>query len=175
MVKRVHVVEPAVVPIENWEAADSLIREIGDLQREIAAGEKKATENINKINEGLKEWVKLPLKRITLLTQSLEAFAAMHRDDFGGAKSHKLHFGSIGWRLSVSISIAKYTLELLKKRLSKEPAFAGCIRIKESVDKEALAKCTDAQLVTVSAQRDEKDIFFVEPVDFKTVDYGDSE
>jgi len=173
MGKRVRVVEPAVVPIENWEAADSLIREIGKLQQQIAAGEKKATEIINKISEVLKEQTKGPLARITLLTQSLEAFTAMHRDDFGGAKSRKLHFGSLGWRLSVSISIAKYTLDLLKKRLTKEPAFAGCIRTKESVDKEALAKCTDAQLLTVAAQRDEKDIFFVEPVESKTVDYGD--
>jgi RNase H-fold protein (predicted Holliday junction resolvase) len=38
-----------------------------------------------------------------------------------------------------------------------------CIRIKESVDKEALAKLTDERLSIVKARRKSKDAFFVEP------------
>ena len=48
---------------------------------------------------------------------------------------------------------------------------AACIRVKESVDKEALAKLTDEQLADIGARRKEKDVFFVEPALPEAVDY----
>lgn len=156
--------------IADWQAADTIIRRLGDLQISITAARETAKDDIHEIKGELAEKVKPLQQEIKLLTSSLELFAGSHTDDFGKARSRKLNFGSIGWRKSTVISISKKTLELIKEIFSKAKA-AACIRVTEGVDKEALAKFTDEELTDVKARRRRKDVFFVEPNSLKAVDY----
>jgi len=168
--KRVKSDKPAIIPINDWGHADNIVRKTGDLQQKINQAEHQAKDDINKIKAALAIAVKPFQEELKLLICSLEAFANSRREDFKKARSRKLNFGVLGWRKSSSVSIKKNTLERIKKVLSKAKARA-CIRTKESVDKDALAKFTDGQLASVGARREEKDVFFVEPDLPEAVDY----
>ncbi len=150
-----------IEPIKDWQQADEFIRQVGGYQILIRNAEKTATEEIDSAKAKLVKAVKPLQDKIIILTDSLEAFAANHTDDFGKAQSRKLNFGTIGWRKSTAVIIKKTTLELLHKIFKgNAPAF---LRFKEDVDKEALQSLTDEQLASVDARRVNKEPFFVEP------------
>jgi len=155
--------------VEDWGQADNLVREIGDLQLKIKQAEASAKDRIDEIKAELAECVKPFCENIDLNVRSLEAFSAGRKKDFGGKKSRKLNFGILGWRQSSSVKTKKNTLELIKEGFSKAKA-AVFIRVKENVDKEALAKLTDEQLAGVGARRKVRDDFFVEPFKPEAVD-----
>ncbi len=159
-----------LITVKDWAHADELLREIGDAQLAIQAAEAKAARVIGNVKAGLTAESKPHQDRITQITKSLEAYATCHRKAFGGKKSRDLAFGTLGWRMSTSISVStKYTLELIKQ------VFKGrakrFIHVKETPDKDALAKLTDEKLATVKARRIVTDDFFVEPTLPEAVDY----
>ena len=155
--------------IADWQVADEFIKQIGELQLKIKQLETSANNKINYAKSELLAKSEPLLKEITVLTDSLEAFAANRPDDFGKAQSRKLNFGLLGWRKSTSISIKQTTLELIKKVFGKKAD--QYIRTKEEVDKDALSGLTDQQLVSVDARRKPKEVFFVEPCLPEAVDY----
>ncbi|HAL45499.1 MAG: hypothetical protein A2Y12_08815 [Planctomycetes bacterium GWF2_42_9] len=159
--------EKQIETISDWQQADDFLKQIGELQLEINQAEADANEQANKakmiaIAEPLQ-------KKIKILQDGLEAFAANHVDDFGKAQSRKLNFGLLGWRRSTSISIKESTLELIKKVFGKKAD--TYIRLKEEVNKETLSELTDQQLVSIDARRKPKEVFFVEPDLPGAVDY----
>jgi len=170
MAKRIKSDRPVLIPVPDWVHADNCIWRTGDLQTQIREAEETAKDDINKIKAKLAKKTKPLQEKIKLYVQSLEAFAATHKNDFGKQRSRKLSFGILGWRKSTSIPIKKNTLERIKQMFVKATQ-KMCIRVKESVDKEALAKLTDEQLASIGARRKEKDVFFVEPSSQEAVDY----
>lgn len=162
-----------LITVTGWLRADELLREMADAQLAIQAAESEAAETINDAKAFLADATKPHHEQIKTITLSLEAFATHSRHDFEGKKTKTLNFGTLGWRLSKSIRIKKdVTLELIKqvfKRRAKQ-----YIHIKETPDREAMAKLTDEQLAEVQARRDVKDGFFVEPKLPEAVDYPES-
>jgi phage host-nuclease inhibitor protein Gam len=161
-----------ILPITDWVEADRFIKQIGVLQDKIKEAERQAGDDINKAKTVLTTATEFPQGKITQFVDSLEAFAAAHKDDFGKERSKKLNFGLLGWRKSSSVAIKKTTLEKIKAGFAKAKA-AMCIITKETVSKEALAKLTDEELASVGARREVKDDFFVEPDLPEAVKYGD--
>jgi len=172
MAKRVKSDKPVLLPVPNWLHANEFVRRIGDLTMQITAAEHKAKDDIDEAKAELAETVKPLQEKIKLYAQSLEAFAATHSKEFGKKRSKKLNFGLLGWRKSTSISIKKNIVEIIKRVFAKSQQ-KFYIRVKETVDKEALAKLTDEQLASVGARRKEKDVFFVEPDLPEAVDYSE--
>ena len=161
---------PVLIEIRDWKHADELVRKIGEQQLEIQRTEGLAKEAIDKAKSELAESVKRPQEKTRLYCRSLEAFSTSNRGIFGKQRSLKLNFGVLGWRKSTSISIKKTTLGLIKQVFSAAKA-KTLAHIKETVDKEALAKLTDEQLASVDARRKVKDDFFVEPSTPKAADH----
>jgi phage host-nuclease inhibitor protein Gam len=157
-----------LITITSWQQADEMLRSIGDLTGQIAQSESNAKYRIDAIKEALAGDVAARMEIINLNIKSLEAYAVNNKDDFGGKKSRALNFGTLGWRKSSSISVGKNTLGLIKDVFKSK--VKQLIRIKESVDKDALAKLTDEQLAAVDARRKEKDVFYAEPTEVKAVD-----
>jgi len=153
----------ALITIADWPGADQLVRELGEIQGAIKTAEHTATESVNAIKEALEDKVNQLQDRQKYIVKSLEEFALGHTKDFGDARSRKLDFGTMGWRWSRWIEVAATTLEAIKTHFTKDEQKA-CIRVKETVDKEALAKLTDGKLALVKARRKTKDVFFVEPL-----------
>jgi len=153
--------EKQIETISGWQQADDFVKQIGELQLKINQAELEATEKINQSKEMMAKTVEPLQNKIKILSDSLEAFAANHVEDFGKAQSRKLNFGLLGWRRSTSISIKESTLELIKKIFGKKAE--TYIRVKEEVNKETLAELNDQQLTSVDAKRKPKEVFFVEP------------
>lgn len=166
MAKRIKSDKPALIHIKDWAHADELIREISDCQIVIEKIEAIARIKIDNTKKVMAAGVKGHQDIIRKCQASLEAFATAHRDDFKSQKSRKLNFGTIGWRFSTSIKTTKKTLGLIKKFFTSD-----LLHVKESVNREALAKLTDEELADMEARRDEKDVFFVEPASQKAADY----
>jgi len=170
MAKRVKSDKANLIEVKGWRHADQLVRDIGDCQGAIQKAEEDARKKIESIKAELAIKTKPVQDMTTRRIHRLEAFAIAHKADFENQKSKKLNFGVLGWRKSTLIRVKKNTLELIKQVFSKVKA-ALYIHVKETVNKEALAKLTDEQLAGVGARRDSKDVFFVEPDLTQTADY----
>jgi len=167
--KRVKSAEP-IIPIYCWEDADTMVSDIAAARLAIQKAEQRASDSIKIIKSRLADTVKPFQEEIKVDCLSLDAFAVEHESDFGNKRSRKLNFGTIGWRKSTSISVKKTTLEKIKEVFSPAKA-KSLLHIKETPNKEALAKLTDEQLVRVAARRKVTDDFFVEPDLTKAADY----
>ena len=174
MAKRVKSDKANLIEVTSWRHADKLVREIAVHQRTIQKLEAIAERKIEQVKADMADPVKISQDAICSCVDSLEAFATISKADFEKQKSKNLNFGTLGWRKSTSIRIKKNTIALIKQIFSKAKA-AALLRIKESVDKEALAKLTDEQLADVGARRKSKEVFFVEPVEISAADYSECE
>lgn len=150
--------KPKVEKIESLDSANLVLKEIGLLQRELESIDSEAHKLIAEIKEDAAKKGEPIRKRITDDSALLGAYAEYNRGElFKDKKTIQLSFGSFGYRKSTSISVKKTTLELLKKlKLDKY------IRVKEEVDKEAMANLDDDTLAQVDSVRKVKDDFFCE-------------
>jgi len=161
----------SIVAIADWQQADEKLKDLGVLIHTIAAAEADAKEAIDRIKDQLKKSTVPAAAQIEVLTASLQAFCAAHAEDFGGAKSRKLQFGTVGWRSSTAIKIAnaKDTVDQIKVVFGKKAE--TYLRIKEEPDKDSLAKLTDEQLDAVGCRREKRDVFFAEPELIEAIKY----
>jgi phage host-nuclease inhibitor protein Gam len=159
-----------LVKIESWSGADAVVRTIGDMQVDIQKAEAVAKKKVDIITAQLAEDVKPQREAIELYTESLNAFAAMNRNDFSGQQSKQLNFGTIGWRKSSIIIVKKATAGLIEAVFGKRAA--QYMHVKVTPNKKAMAKLTDDELASVAAQRKGKEVFYVEPFERKAADYN---
>lgn len=137
---------------------NSAMLKIRDIKAEIEQKELEAQEKINDIKEKVAKKVKPLLAKIEPLENGILAFAEYNKDElFTKKRTVDLTFGQIGYRKSSKISIKKTTLKLLKKfKLRK------AIRVKQTVDKEAMKNWSDIKLKKVNAKRVTEDSFWYE-------------
>ena len=88
----------------------------------------------------------------------------MNKADFADKRSKDFVFGTIGYRLSKSVSLprVKAKVESLLKAI-KSFGFADCITYVEKPNGEALAELADGDLVKLGLKRVVKDNFRIEP------------
>ncbi len=159
-----------VMGCENLERADSLLRQIGDLQLQIHDEEAICKSSVDAATAAMQKAVAPMQERIGLYSQALEAFAVANRKDvFGDKKSVKLQHGQMGWRQSAKTTIGESTIKLIK-RFFKDKV-ADLIEAKESVRKKDLAKLTEAERTRIEVFTTVTNPFFVESNIPEAVDY----
>lgn len=146
--------------ILNFHQADTHLKELATLQRELEALEANADRMINHVKDDLKKQSRPLSEKIQKHVRSLEAFCAEHRDAFGKSQSKRMLFGVLGWRRSTRISVKKSTLQKIKAMLSPAKRY---IHVKETPNKDVLDKLTDEQLKQVDARRVRREAFYAEP------------
>lgn len=161
--------ETLLISIPDWQEADQILKRIGDLQTGIACIEANAKNAIDDIKTELQAATGKPLADIKLHIESLQAFCANHPGDFDKARSRKLQFGTVGWRLSKSIQIAKNTMQRLVELFGKKAD--DFLLVKKEVSKDAIADLEDETLREIGAKRISKDVFYAEPDVPAAVDY----
>jgi len=162
----------STITVGDWGHVDRLLREIGNMQAEIAVHESEAKAQIDEAKARMQAAVKPLQGEIKELVYAIELFATAHKRDFvGKRKSKDLAHGQIGWRVSHSIKIAKDTLERIKA-IFPEPVAATCITIKESVNKNGLAALLPDDLEDVGAKRVKKTVFYAEPETVRAVEHS---
>ncbi len=142
--------KPDLRPIQSIDDADKVLLELRNYEAQLERIDADAEREIAKIKEKASAQGKTIRERIKELTATLKAFADFHKKDlFQTRKSIERPFGIFGYRKNPDkISISKDTLQRLK-----DLGRMDCIRIKESVNKEALREFSNEELAAVGATR----------------------
>lgn len=142
--------------LKTWLDADDALRELGEQEARKERIEQHKDSLINEAKEDARRKIQPVDEQCSRLRRELELFCVERRDDFAGAQSRKLTFGTVTFKRTASIEVADEdaTIEALKAR-----GMTGCLRVKESVDKNALRDQPDAVLEDVGATRVEGETF----------------
>jgi phage host-nuclease inhibitor protein Gam len=151
--------KPTPEKLETLEDVDSVLRELGLLEREIETIDAEAQKRIGELKAAAAKQGEPMRKKIAELSAKVGAFAEYNKADlFKDRKSVELTFGVFGFRKSTSISVKKTTVGLLEKL-----GLLQYLRVEKQPDKEALKDMNDDSLAQVDAVRKIKDEFFCEP------------
>lgn len=160
-----------LIEIPDFKHADRTLLKLGEIQMQIESIKAAAADDVNEIKLRAADKIEPLQTKTKVYLESLEAFAVANKDSFGKSRSKKLYFGKLGWRKSTSISITKKTLELIKE-IYRGAKLSSLVRVKQTPDKDALAKLTDDELAGVKAKRKVTDDFFAEPALPENMDYA---
>ncbi len=142
--------------LKTYDDVDAALKRIGEIDRDLALSQAATDEAIDKIKQGHKEHCE-PLHVIKAsLERQIKEFAESRRIDFTEKRSRELTFGSIGFRLSSSITI-KNAGDTLKALL--DLGLSHCVRTKQEPDKEAMKLLSTETLASVGAALSTKDAF----------------
>jgi phage host-nuclease inhibitor protein Gam len=151
--------KPDLQQIQNIEDADKVLLELRTYETQLERIDADAEREIATIKEKASARGKTLRERIKELTATLKAFSDFHRKDlFLTRKSVERPFGIFGYRKNPDkIAVSKDTIQRLK-----DIGRADCVRIKETVNKEALRDFTDEELAAIGAVRksSKKEDFF---------------
>jgi len=146
----------SITTLKTYEDVDHVLRQIGTLDRDIELSEIATQEAIDKVKDCHKAYCEpLHTKRADLERQ-IKEFASSHRADFADVRTKELTFGSIGFRRSTSIVMAKVADTLAAV---KALGLTQCLRIKEELDKEAMRELPTETLTNIGAALQTKDAF----------------
>ncbi len=157
--------------LKSWGDVDEVLRTIGAIDLLVQESEARMNAAIMKAKEQAKADTEFSLEQKKNLELAVKQYGEAHREDLGAKKSIALNFGTVSFRKStriVTIANLKRVLELLKAR-----HLAGFIRVKESVDKEAMAELDDQTLKSVGCRRKTEDTFGYE-IDFEKIRKGEA-
>jgi len=146
--------------LQSWEDVDKALREIAEA--EIVLGDIEGQMN-QRVNAAKEEAVNLAIPfqdRIKALTALVKSYAESQKAELDG-KSRKLNFGSVGFRLSSSVSIAAKKVDIVLNNLKKFK-MSDCITTKETINKEVLEKYSDKDIAKIGASRKRVDKFWLE-------------
>lgn len=133
---------------ETWDDVDHALKEIGEIDRDLALIEASQNETIDKIKADSKEKAAPLMDRKSGLELAMKEFCESNRSEFTRLKTRQLTFGSVGFRISTKVMIKKIadTLQALK-----DHGLTHCIRIREEPDKEVMKSLSSETLAEVGA------------------------
>ncbi|MDR0249911.1 MAG: host-nuclease inhibitor Gam family protein [Burkholderiales bacterium] len=141
---------------KTYDDVDAALKEISEIQRELAMIEAEQNAAIDDIKAGAKEQAAPLAERIKALETAMKEFCMANRSDFAKTKTRELTFGAVGFRLSTKI-IIKSVAECIQTL--KDMALNQYIRIKEEPDKEAMKSLADETLAEIGASRKIENVF----------------
>lgn len=150
--------------IKNYEDVDVALKRICECEVEITKIEGEVTLKCNEIKEVHKNDVSRLESERNYLKQCIEGFCNEHKADFVDKRSKELVYGSIGYRVSKSVSLprVKTKVEALLGTIKKF-GLKECITYEEKPNKEALCELDEGTLVKLGLKREVKDNFRIEP------------
>ena len=146
----------SITTLKTYEDADRALRRIGELDRDIELSNIASQEAVDLVKDGHKVYCEPRRAEIADLERQLKEFATSRRADFADVRTRELTFGSIGFRRSTSIVMAKVADTLAAV---KALGLIQCLRVKEELDKEAMRDLPTETLTNIGAALQTKDAF----------------
>ncbi|MGE4552908.1 MAG: host-nuclease inhibitor Gam family protein [Desulfovibrionaceae bacterium] len=156
-------IKPTAVIIGDLTQADGALAELAAFDRELSAIDQAMNQAIDAAKAEAKAKAEPLLARCKVLEAALATFGNLNKAElFGGARrSQELTFGVIGFRRSTRLKPkGRGAWKVILERI-KELGLSA-VRIKEEVDKDALAGWPDERLEAVGVVREQADEFYVE-------------
>ena len=145
--------------IFDREEANAALKKIGELKVRINTILNREQKIILDASERITEETEADRQCLKVVEKELERWATGNRATWGESRSLQLTAGLLSFRLTPPAIV--YTLKKVKHVIERLRAkkMAACIRMKEEVDKEALAAYPDDVLREVGCKRVQKDEF----------------
>lgn len=150
--------------ITNYNDIDNVLKRICECEIAIANIEGDVTLQCNEIKDSFKPKITELENERNYLQQCITNFCEAHKADFVEKRSKDFVFGTIGYRLSKSVSLprVKAKVESLVNAIKKF-GLKDCLIYEEKPNKDALAELDDSSLVKLGLTRVVKDNFRIEP------------
>jgi len=149
------------VMISDSAEADRVLEELADLERQANVVKNALNEAIDQAKARAAEDMVEIGTRVKVLEAALSGFALANKSTlFKDKKSLELDFGTLSFRRSSKIVTAGkgVTWEMVLEKI-KDQGYSEAIRIKEEVNKEALAGWDDDKLGQIAVKRKTEDSF----------------
>jgi len=148
--------------VKSWLEIDGLLGDLGKVDLEIARVQGEIGLKIHELIEQYRGRLQTLKAKREAIRATIEAFCVERKEEFLKKRSRQFTFGKIAWRLSEEIDIPK-GLEKVVLATVKKLGWDECVRVKEELDKNALKKLDDKELLKIGVQKRKKDNFRIEP------------
>lgn len=149
---------------KNYEDVNLALKRLAELVVSIERINGEVTLECNRIKESRTSEIERLENEKKYLEQCISSFCEDNKADFADKRSKEFTFGTIGYKLSKSVSIprVKEKLDKLIKAI-KSYGHSECIVYEEKIDKDALVELDDSSLVKLGLKRTIKDNFRIVP------------
>lgn len=150
--------------IKDFTDVDLALKRVAELTVGIEKINGEVTLECNRIKEARKTEVDRLENEKKYIEQVITTFCEENKAEFAKKRSREFTFGTIGYRLSKSVSIprVKTKVEALLKSIKAFGLGDECIIYEEKPNKEALVELADEDLVKLGLTRKVKDNFRIE-------------
>lgn len=148
----------------NFVDVDNELKRLCEILVNIAEIEGQVSLAVNKIKEEYAETIQNLNNEAEFIKQEIENFCEANKAEFADKRSKELVFGTIGYRVSKSVSLTRNKDKVAGLCESiKKFGFKDCISYEEKPNKDALCELDDTSLVKLGLKRVVKDNFRIEP------------
>lgn len=150
--------------IQNFEDVNLALKRVAELSVGIEKINGEVTLRCNEIKEARAGEIKVLSDELAYVEQCITTFCESNKHEFADKRSKEFTFGTIGYRLSKSVSLprVKEKLENLIKAI-KSYGHNDCITYKEEINKDAIVELDDGTLAKLGLKRSVKDNFRIVP------------
>ena len=153
---RKRVTEPQ---LKSWDEVDSCLKAMGDAENEISKIEAEMNKQIAEIKKAAEENAKEHKEVIKQNEGKIKEFTGAHKEELKG-KSKMLTFGTVGFRISTRLLLPSAVGDVILKL--RERGMLDCINVKESVDKDAIKKYGEEDIIAIGGYLQKNDTFWYE-------------
>lgn len=144
---------------KTWDDVAGALGRLREIELERRRAEILMNDAIRDIKERYSEKTAQGAAEKEELEKETELFVKAHKAEFEEKRTREFAYGKVGFRRTTEIVTRNVKAIIGALR---QYNMAECINVKESIDKDALAKYDDEALKTVGASRKEKDKYFCE-------------
>lgn len=150
--------------IKSFTDVDLALKRVAELSVGVEKINGEVTLECNRIKEARKAEVDRLENEKKYIEQVITSFCEENKAEFAKKRSKEFTFGTIGYRLSKSVSIprVKAKVEALLKSIKAFGFGSECIIYEEKVNKDALVELADEDLVKLGLVRKVKDNFRID-------------
>lgn len=150
--------------INDFVGVDNELKRLCEILVNIAEIEGEVTLACNAIKEQYADRIQELNNEANFIKQEIENFCEANKASFADKRSKELVFGTIGYRVSKSVSLPRNKERIVSLCESiKKFGLKECLSYEEKPNKEALVELDDSSLVKLGLKRVVKDNFRIEP------------
>ncbi|MEG1752762.1 MAG: host-nuclease inhibitor Gam family protein [Christensenella sp.] len=158
--------EPALA---SWAEVDRAMHELQVLVHDLNEISLQRDRKITEIKDESAKVATVFQNRIKKHEAEIREFTLAHRAELNG-KSRKMNFGRLGFRISTALKLPTKGVDVLQKL--KELGLHKCIKITETVDKDAMRRLPSNILLNTGAYIKQTEDFYYELDSEELADIG---
>lgn len=141
----------------SWEDVNESLKTISEAENEIVTIEAEMNNEIAKIKAAAKVRVMEHENVIRVQELMIQQYASKHRGDMK-EKTYKLAFGSVGYRMSTTLSLPKEIKPIIENL--RQRGMLDCLSTEVKINKDVLRTYAEEDIIAVGGKLKKKDAFW---------------